>query len=66
MMALNSKNDWDLAAGDLLISDSGGIVSLHTQNRIIYNEINTTKPSVIGANEKIHKKIIERVKMIEL
>ena len=66
MMALNSKNDWDLAAGDLLISESGGIVSLHTQKRIIYNEVNTTKPSVIGANEKIYKKITERVKMIEL
>ena len=66
MMALNSKNDWDLAAGDLLISESGGIVTLHTQKRIIYNQINTIKPSVIGANELIHKKITKRVKMIEL
>ena len=36
MMALNSKNDWDIAAGDLLISESGGIVTLHTNKKIIY------------------------------
>jgi myo-inositol-1(or 4)-monophosphatase len=66
MMALNSKNDWDIAAGDLLISESGGIVTLHTNKKIIYNTENTKKPSVIGTNKAIHEKIIKRVKMIEL
>ena len=66
MMALNSKNDWDIAAGDLLISESGGIVTLHTNKKIIYNTENTKKPSVIGTNKAIHKKIIKRVKMLEL
>ena len=66
MMALNSKNDWDIAAGDLLISESGGIVTLHTNKKIIYNTENTKKPSVIGTNKAIHEKIIKRVKMLEL
>ena len=66
MMALNSKNDWDIAAGDLLISESGGIVTLHTNKKIIYNTENTKKPSVIGTNKPIHEKIIKRVKMLEL
>ncbi len=66
MMALNSKNDWDIAAGDLLISESGGIVTLHTNEKIVYNKENTKKPSVIGTNKTIHKKIIKRVKMLEL
>ena len=66
MMALNSKNDWDIAAGDLLISESGGNVSLHTDKKIIYNQENTKKPSVIGSNKIIHEKIIRRVKSLEL
>lgn len=66
MMALNSKNDWDIAAGDLLISEAGGNVTLHTSKKIIYNTENTKKPSVIGANKAIHEKIIKRVKMLEL
>ena len=66
MMALNSKNDWDIAAGDLLISESGGIVTLHTNKKIIYNTENIKKPSVIGTNISIHEKIIRRVKMLEL
>ena len=66
MMALNSKNDWDIAAGDLLISESGGNVSLHTNKKIIYNQENTKKPSVIGSNKTIHEKIIRRVKSLEL
>ena len=66
MMALNSKNDWDIAAGDLLISEAGGIVTLHTNKKIIYNTENIKKPSVIGTNKSIHDKIIKRVKMLEL
>ena len=66
MMALNSKNDWDIAAGDLLISESGGIVTLHNNKKIIYNTENIKKPSVIGTNKFIHEKIIKRVKMLEL
>ena len=66
MMALNSKNDWDIAAGDLLISESGGVVTLHTNKKIIYNTENIKKPSVIGTNKSIHDKIIKRVKMLEL
>ena len=66
MMALNSKNDWDIAAGDLLISESGGVVTLHTNKKIIYNTENIKKPSVIGTNKSIHEKIIKRVKMLEL
>ena len=66
MMALNSKNDWDIAAGDLLITESGGFVTLHNKNQLHYNELSTKKPSIIGSNKTIHKEIIGRVKKLEL
>ena len=34
MMALNSKNDWDIAAGDLLITEAGGYVSQHNNKKL--------------------------------
>ena len=66
MMALNSKNDWDIAAGDLLITEAGGYVSQHNNKKIKYNDISTKKPSVIGSNKEIYNEIINRVKDLKL
>lgn len=66
MMALNSKNDWDIAAGDLLITEAGGYVSQHSAKKLRYNNASTKKPSVIGSNKKIYDKIIARVKDLKL
>ena len=41
MMALNSKNDWDIAAGDLLITEAGGYVSQHNTEKLKYNNLST-------------------------
>ncbi len=66
MMALNTKSDWDIAAGDLLINESGGKVTDHKGNQLIYNLKNISKKSIIGACEGLHDKIIERVEEIKL
>ena len=66
MMALNSKNDWDIAAGDLLITEAGGYVSQHNTEKLKYNNLSTKKPSVIGSNKKIYNEIISRVKELKL
>ena len=66
MMALNTKSDWDIAAGDLLINESGGKVTDHKGNQLLYNLKNISKKSIIGTCIGLHDKIIERVKEIEL
>ena len=66
MMALNTKSDWDIAAGDLLINESGGKVTDHKGNQLVYNLKNVSKKSIIGTCIGLHDKIIERVKEIEL
>jgi len=66
MMALNTKSDWDIAAGDLLITESGGKVTDHKGNQLIYNLKNISKKSIIGACKGLHDKIIERVEEIKL
>ena len=66
MMALNTKSDWDIAAGDLLITESGGKVTDHKGNQLIYNLKKYIKKSIIGTCEGLHDKIIERVEEIKL
>ncbi len=66
MMALNKKNDWDLAAGDLIISEAGGKVTDHKGRKLIYNKNKTIKKSIIGSCRDLHPKIIERVEEIDL
>ena len=42
MMALNTKSDWDVAAGDLIINEAGGKVTDHKGNQLLYNLENTS------------------------
>ena len=46
MMALNTKSDWDIAAGDLLINESGGKVTI-TKNQLVINLKKVSKKSII-------------------
>ena len=66
MMALNPKNDWDIAAGDLLVTEAGGEVTNHLGEKITYNKKEIQKKSVVGGCKDIHLKIIERVKDLPL
>lgn len=66
MMALNRKSDWDVAAGDLLISEAGGKVTDHKGNQLIYNLKDTSKKSIIGSCMGLHDKIVSRVKELDL
>jgi Archaeal fructose-1,6-bisphosphatase and related enzymes of inositol monophosphatase family len=66
MKALNTKSEGDIAAGDLLITESGGKVTEHKGNQLIYNLKNISKKSIIGTGEGLHDKIIERVEEIKL
>ena len=66
MMALNTKSDWDVAAGDLIINEAGGKVTDHKGNQLLYNLENTSKKSIIGTCMSLHDKIIERVIEINL
>ena len=47
MMALNRKSDWDVAAGDLLITEAGGKVTDHKGNQLIYNLKDTSKNQLL-------------------
>lgn len=66
MMALSPKRDWDLAAGDLILCEAGGVVTTHDGGPLIYNRPETVQPSILGANPALHARLLERVGHIKL
>jgi len=63
-MALSSKRDWDLAAGDLIVREAGGLVTTHKGERMRYNGRETLQPSVVAAAARLHPLLVDRVKNV--
>ncbi|HEX2594350.1 MAG TPA: 3'(2'),5'-bisphosphate nucleotidase CysQ [Rhizomicrobium sp.] len=66
MMALSSKREWDIAAGDLILTEAGGVVTTHEGTPLRYNCRETLLPSILGANPALHARLLERVGHIKL
>jgi len=66
MMALSAKRDWDLAAGDLILCEAGGVVTTHDGAVPRYNRAETVQPSILGANPALHALLLERVGHLKL
>lgn len=63
-LALSSKRDWDLAAGDLIVREAGGIITTHKGEHMRYNGKETLQPSVVAAAPRLHPLLIDRVKNV--
>lgn len=65
-IALSTKCDWDMAAGDLIVREAGGIVTAHDGAIPCYNGASVLKPSFVAAGPALHAAILERVEHIKL
>lgn len=65
-VALSAKNEWDLAAADLICEEAGALVTDHRGRAFIYNDPNPRAPSLICAAPALHPLLLERVDHIEL
>jgi myo-inositol-1(or 4)-monophosphatase len=65
-VALSGKNEWDLAAADLICSEAGALATDHLGRAFIYNDPNPRAPSLICAAPQLHPLLIERVNHIDL
>jgi len=65
-IALTGKNEWDLAAADLICGEAGAIATDHLGRAFVYNDPNPRAPSLICAAPALHPLLIERVNHIEL
>jgi myo-inositol-1(or 4)-monophosphatase len=65
-IALSSKHDWDLAAGDLIAHEAGGRVTDHRGEILRYNGPNPIQRSMVSAGATLHALLIDRVRQIKL
>jgi len=64
-IALTPKNEWDLAAADLICREAGALVTDHKGRGYSYNRPDPQEPSLICAAPHLHPLILERVRHIE-
>jgi myo-inositol-1(or 4)-monophosphatase len=65
-VALSPKNEWDLAAADLICARAGAVLTDHKGRAFTYNRANPLLPSVVCANQALHPLILSRVEHIDL
>lgn len=61
-ISLSGKNDWDLAAGDLLVQEAGGVVTTALGDPLTYNEVVLGLDSVVAAGPSLHAALLKRTK----
>lgn len=66
MLALSPKHDWDLAAADLILSESGSKVTTHTGVPFFYNGPTAVQPSVVAAGPALHAALLKRIAHLNL
>lgn len=62
-LSLGEKNDWDIAAGHLLVTETGGKISTGDGGPVVYNQARPWQPGLVAAsNAAIHAVLLKAVK----
>lgn len=61
-LSIGNRNDWDLAAGDLLVHEAGGVVSNTSGGRYIYNRPQPWQQGLVAAGAKRHASLINALR----
>jgi myo-inositol-1(or 4)-monophosphatase len=64
-LALSAKNEWDLAAADLIATEAGCRVTTHKGETLTYNQPNPSAASLVCAGPLLHPLILRRVEPID-
>jgi myo-inositol-1(or 4)-monophosphatase len=63
-VALNDKNDWDLAAAVLLVREAGGIATDRRGEEFVFNRPSVVQKGVVAAGASLHPLIMEKLQSI--
>ena len=66
MLAMSPKNEWDMAAGDLIATEAGCLVTDHRGRPLAYNRAKPVTPSLVCAGAALHRLILSRTQPIDL
>lgn len=65
-IGLNTKNDWDLAAADLMVREAGGVVTSHDGKTLAFNNRVPQQPSFLAAGPRLHAALLARTVDVKL
>jgi myo-inositol-1(or 4)-monophosphatase len=60
-VALNDKNDWDLAAAVLLVREAGGVVTDRFGKSLVFNKPSVIQQGAIAAGPALHPLLLEKL-----
>jgi myo-inositol-1(or 4)-monophosphatase len=61
-VSIGKRNDWDLAAGELLVIEAGGTVSTSSGEGLIYNRPEPWQQGLVAAGAKRHAALIQALR----
>jgi myo-inositol-1(or 4)-monophosphatase len=56
-ISIGNKQDWDLAAGILLVTETGGVVTTQKGDALKFNNIQHHQPGLIASQQKWHSQL---------
>jgi myo-inositol-1(or 4)-monophosphatase len=59
--SLSRKSDWDLAAGDLIVHEAGGVATDRESALLVYNRETPVQTGVVCAGPQLHRRILGRL-----
>lgn len=60
-VTLRPKNDWDVAAADLILEEAGGILTTGTGKRLVFNRKKPLHDHIVASNPALRHAVMERV-----
>lgn len=61
MISLTPKSDWDVAAGDLIVREAGGVVTTREGESLTYNRETVLHMSIVCAGRAMHARLMTRL-----
>lgn len=59
--SLGPKNEWDIAAGVLLVQEAGGLVSDQTKKRFLFNQPQVLVQGIVASSQKAHERLFAMI-----
>jgi myo-inositol-1(or 4)-monophosphatase len=59
---LTPKNEWDVCAGVLLVTEAGGMVTQPDGRAVRFNNPETLLPGLVASNGILHRSILNTIK----
>jgi myo-inositol-1(or 4)-monophosphatase len=60
-LSSSAKSDWDIAAGDLILHEAGGVATSFNGAPFVYNKAAHRHKNVIAAGAGLHRRMIEQI-----